>query len=233
MKKNGRAGGSLSTKATYHHGNLRNALMEEALRQIALVGAHSLSLRVVARNVGVSHTASYRHFGSKEDMLAAIAERGFVMLGDALSAAMEKHKGDPLEAFEASGVAYVEFGVGHPEHLQVMFGGMLAGYEQWPSLQKARDGAAGLLKFGVHMAVESGQIRGEEDTIALAAWSMGHGLTQLIVSKQLKRGKESARQLAMAVGSMLRKGLECGRVPSREYLRTGKPLDRTHGKTKS
>src|SRR5256885_14536758 len=99
-----------SQRDTYHHGDLRNALIDVALTQIAVEGARALSLREVARAAGVSHTASYRHFPNKESLLAAIAEQGFVMLGDAVGAAVQAHPDDPLAALQASGVAYVEFG---------------------------------------------------------------------------------------------------------------------------
>src|SRR5262245_39291725 len=64
-------------KRGYHHGDLRKALIDAALEQIAAHGAHTLSLREVARLAGVSHTASYRHFSRKETLLAAIATEGF------------------------------------------------------------------------------------------------------------------------------------------------------------
>jgi AcrR family transcriptional regulator len=195
-------------KHGYHHGDLKNALIEEALRQTASHGAHSLSLREVARSAGVSHAASYRHFRGKEDLLAAIAEQGFVMLAHALHTAIEKHPDDPVAAFHASGVAYVAFGVEHPEYLQVMFGGVLSDFGPWPALQEAGQRAYHLLKGAVHAALQTGRIHGDEDAIALASWSLVHGLTQLIVGGQIARGKQSAQGLAETVTSLLLQGLQ-------------------------
>src|SRR5262245_45231593 len=114
---------STTKKRAYHHGDLRKVLIETALAHIARDGARALSLREVARSAGVSHTASYRHFPAKESLLAAIAEQGFRRLSDAMRAAIVGHA-DPATALQASGIAYVEFGVHYPEHLQVMFGGL-------------------------------------------------------------------------------------------------------------
>lgn len=207
-------------KHGYHHGDLKNALVEEALAQIASHGAHSLSLREVARSAGVSHAASYRHFRSKEDLLAAIAEQGFVMLAHALHAAIEKHPGDPVAALNASGVAYVAFGVEHPEYLQVMFGGVLSDFNQWPTLQKAGQRAYSLLKDAVRNALQTGRIHGDEDAIALASWSLVHGLAQLIVGGQIAHGKQSAKHLAETVTSLLSYGLRKDNKPARGDTRT-------------
>jgi AcrR family transcriptional regulator len=198
---------SKKKKRGYHHGDLKNALVQAALAQIAVSGVHSLSLREVARSTGVSHAAAYRHFRNKEDMLAAIAEQGFVILGHALQAAIEQHSGNSLAAFKASGIAYVEFGIGHPEHLQVMFGGALNGFAQWPSLQKAGQHAYDLLKTSARKALHTGEISGDESTIALAAWSLVHGLTQLIVGGQIPHAKQSPRHLAQTVIALLTQGL--------------------------
>jgi AcrR family transcriptional regulator len=199
--------GTPSRKRGYHHGDLRNALIDAALAEISSNGAHSLSLREVARRAGVSHAASYRHFRSKEDLLAAIAEQGFMMLSQALQSALDQHPEDAVAALNASGVAYVEFGVGHPEHLQVMFGGIFGGFDQWPSLQKAAQHAYELLRGSVRKTLESGTLHGDEETIAVAAWSLVHGLTQLIAGGELKRGRQSPRGLAQTVTALLVKGL--------------------------
>src|SRR5579884_722091 len=200
---------SKKKKRGYHHGDLRNALIQAALAQIAVSGGvHSLSLREVARSAGVSHAAAYRHFRNKEEMLAAIAEQGFVLLGHALQAAIEQYSGNSLAAFKASGIAYVEFGVGHPEHLQVMFGGTLNGFARWPSLQRASQHAYDLLKTSVRKALHAGEISGNEDTIALAAWSLVHGLAQLIVGGQIPHAKQSPRHLAQTLTALLAQALQ-------------------------
>jgi AcrR family transcriptional regulator len=134
--RSGTTTASAPARRSYHHGDLRNALIGQALAQIASEGARALCLREVARRAGVSHTASYRHFPNKECLLAAIAEQGFAMLSDAMGAALRAHPDDPLAALQASGVAYVEFGVQYPDHLQIMFGGLIANHDDYPALKQ-------------------------------------------------------------------------------------------------
>ena len=94
----------------YHHGDLRRALLEEALRTIQTDGVEHLTLRAVGEKLGVSRTALYRHFSDKQALLAAVGREGFRMLRLALTEAWEQH-GRGREGFEAMGVAYVRFAV--------------------------------------------------------------------------------------------------------------------------
>lgn len=198
-------------KSSYHHGDLRNALIESALAQIAIAGARAVSLREVARAAGVSHTASYRHFPSKESLLAAIAEQGFVMLGDAVGAAVQDHPDDALAALQASGIAYVEFGVQYPHHLQIMFGGLIGSQDDHPGLKQAAEGTYERLREAVRNAQRSGHIRaGDERIIALASWAQVHGLALLIAGGQIageNGAAPPARYLATEVTRLLQSGL--------------------------
>jgi len=198
-------------RSSYHHGDLRNALIDAALAQISVVGARVLSLREVARTAGVSHTASYRHFPSKESLLAAIAEQGFVMLGDAVGAALQAHPDDPLAALQASGIAYVEFGVQYPHHLQIMFGGVIGDHADHPGLKQAAEGAYERLREAVRNAQKSGFIRtGDERIIALASWAQVHGLALLIAGGQIASDDGALpppRYLATEVTRLLQQGL--------------------------
>jgi AcrR family transcriptional regulator len=198
-------------RSSYHHGDLRNALIDAALAQISVVGARALSLREVARAAGVSHTASYRHFPSKESLLAAIAEQGFVMLGDAVGTAVQAHPDDPLAALQASGIAYVEFGVQYPHHLQIMFGGVIADHADHPGLKQAAEGAYERLREAVRNAQKSGFIRtGDERIIALASWAQVHGLALLIAGGQIASNRGALpppRYLATEVTRLLQQGL--------------------------
>ena len=200
-----------AARASYHHGDLRNALLEAALAQIAAHGGRALSLREVARAAGVSHTASYRHFPSKESLLAAIAEQGFVMLGDAVGAAVQAHPDEPLAALQASGIAYVEFGVQYPHHLQIMFGGLIGQHADHPGLKQAAEGAYERLREAVRNAQNSGDLRsGDERIIALASWAQVHGLALLIAGGQIaddSGASPPARYLATEVTRLLQQGL--------------------------
>src|ERR687895_654104 len=100
---------------TYHHGDLPRALLREAVRVIDKEGISALTLRGVGQKVGVSRTALYRHFTDKSSLLAAVAAEGFRTLRGRLSHAWDTHGGGQ-QGFEAMGVAYVRFAVGHPSH---------------------------------------------------------------------------------------------------------------------
>lgn len=220
----------MTAKRTYHHGDLKNALTETALAHIARDGARALSLREVARSAGVSHTASYRHFPSKESLLAAIAEQGFDLLTHGMRAATAGHAGDPAAALRAAGDAYVEFGVHHPDHLEVMFGGLIARAEDYPTLLAASKTAYEVLAAIVREGLRVGRFRGpDERTIAVAAWSLVHGLAALIAGGKIRTegGKAAAaRELAPAVIALLHQGITI--APSRA---AAKPRARSSSKS--
>jgi AcrR family transcriptional regulator len=195
----------------YHHGNLKNALIEAALAQIANHGARALSLRELSRSIGVSHASTYRHFPNKESVLATIAEQGFEKLTHAMEAAARPYAGDPLEMLQATGVAYVGFGVTHPHHLQVMFGDLVTHHENYPALLESSKKAYEVLVSVVREGQRTGRIRAQnERLVTLAAWAQVHGLTMLIASGRIRpEGAERIEHnsLAASVIALLRDGL--------------------------
>ena len=216
---------SKQVRRAYHHGDLKNALMDTALEQISRNGVRALSLRDVARRTGVSHTASYRHFSSKESLLAAIAEQGFRCLSAAMRAATLPHANDPVAALQASGVAYVEFGVSYPEHLSVMFSVQIA-HENYPGLAETSKEAYALLTSIVRDGLQAGGLRGtDERTITLAAWSIVHGLSQLISGGQLQAKDMlpvATCELALAVTTLLHEGIAVSPRRTRETKKLGR-----------
>src|SRR5688572_29424000 len=104
----------------YHHGDLRRALIEQALRIIQAEGVRGLTLRGVGETLGVSRTALYRHFADKIALLAEVAREGFRTFRLELIAAWERG-GRGRQAFEDMGIAYVRFAVANPSHYRVMF----------------------------------------------------------------------------------------------------------------
>ncbi len=117
-----------ATKSTYHHGDLRNALVLTAVRLIEAGGLDEFSLRATAREVGVSANAAYRHLHDKSDLLNAVAQHGFEQLGQRMCRAMSATRTGRNQAelavnrFKATGRAYVDFALAHPELFEVMFG---------------------------------------------------------------------------------------------------------------
>src|SRR5262245_1301903 len=105
----------------YHHGNLRHALVTEAVKIITAEGVAALTLRAVGDRIGVSRTALYRHFADKAALLAAVATDGFRSFQRELSVAWTR-SGGGLDGFEAMGLAYTWFALANPAHYRVMFG---------------------------------------------------------------------------------------------------------------
>ena len=112
--------GPKAAKPAYHHGDLRRALTEAAWELVREHGLDALTLREVARKVGVTHAAPYHHFESREALLDALAEEAFGALASAMEAVSLRER-DPVDRLMAVGRAYIDFGRAHPERLQVMF----------------------------------------------------------------------------------------------------------------
>jgi len=185
----------------YHHGDLRRALLEEALRTIQADGVEHLTLRAVGEKLGVSRTALYRHFSDKQALLAAVGREGFRMLRLALTAALEQH-GRGRKGFEAMGVAYVHFAVTHPSHYRVMFGRFIESCSKDAEFVQEATAAFQVLVDSLVEQQQAGLIRRDDPiTIARFIWSIVHGIAMLVIDGQLRgadeRG-EALNQYAMA-----------------------------------
>jgi AcrR family transcriptional regulator len=177
----------------YHHGELRRALVEASIELIGEAGVSALTLRGVARRVGVSHAAPRHHFADKTELLAAVAVEGFEALAEAQREAAARFT-DPWDRYKALGIAYVRFAVAHRSQFRVMFGRELAEAsppplrDYWSTNPAAR----------IHMeaAAEAISSRGEADpervrTAVIAAWSLVHGLAMLWLDGPLRQLTDS------------------------------------------
>jgi AcrR family transcriptional regulator len=160
-----------SCVASYHHGNLRAALIDTSLKLIEEKGVRALTLREIGTRAGVSRTAAYRHFTNKADLLAAISEAGFKEFGDALEAARQQAIGSRLEAMA---VAYVRFASQHRAHYEVMFEDSSVPRGEYAVR------AFNILEETVRQGQEAGQIRpGDSIQLARLLWSLVHGISTL------------------------------------------------------
>lgn len=158
----------------YHHGNLRVGLLEAAESVLAERGAMALTLRDVARAAGVSHGAPYHHFASLNDLLAAVAQRGFEDLGDAMAQAVAVP--DTRERLLRVAEAYVACARAQPERFRLMFGPLLASKDEHPALKDAAQRA-----FGFVLAAATAHDKKNGSDLALAGWSLAHGLSHLMI----------------------------------------------------
>lgn len=162
---------------TYYGGDLRRDLLDAALDVIRDDGPSGLSLRAVARRVGVSHAAPKHHFADKAALFTAIATEGFEQLGGVLREAMTS-TGDPVDAFRRAGVAYVRYAVDHPAHFRVMWRNDL--HMDDAELEAAGQRAFDALVGGAERAQAAGWAAGvSAQDVAVVAWSSVHGLAQL------------------------------------------------------
>jgi AcrR family transcriptional regulator len=172
---------------TYHHGDLRRALVAEALRVVERHGLEELSLRALARSLGVSPRAPYRHFATKEDLLAAVAAEG-MRKSAAFTAARLATATEPVARLKLAVEAYVLFATEHPAAFRVMYAPYAAVSEGAPELLEARaEGHAAMMAL-LRDAQDAGKLRpGDPMQLALALWSSMHGLAVLLVEGQLGR----------------------------------------------
>ena len=190
----------------YHHGDLRRALVDEALRTIRSGGVGGLTLRGVGATLGVSRTALYRHFADKGALLAAVAREGFRMLRLQTIEAWERG-GRDWDAFESMGAAYVRFAVDNPAHYRVMFGGFVAASPD-PELVREGSGAFQALVDAIVSLQKDGVMRADHPLqLAQFVWATVHGVAMLLIDGQLGRQIDAGAFTRFAV-ERLRTGTE-------------------------
>ena len=171
---------NMALRSTYHHGNLGPALIAAARQLLDASGPGAVSLREAARRVGVSATATYRHFNDKDHLLAAVAAEGYREFAERLRAAEAGEDG-----FSGIGAAYIEFALEHPGLFRLMFGPLLREREHYPDLGAAADSAFEALLLGAQRFV-SGR-HDDAESVAYAAWSFAHGLARLVLDDVIPR----------------------------------------------
>jgi AcrR family transcriptional regulator len=169
----------------YHHGDLRRALVQEAVRTIREKGIDALTLREAGRKLGVSRTALYRHFADKSTLLAAVAREGFQRFRDDLQQAWAVDEGS-RRALDGMGVTYVRFAIRQPAHYRVMFGDYRHLCAKDPELQADAKAAFDVLVGALLSLQRSGQVR-RDDPLLMAQyiWAVVHGIAMLAIDGQL------------------------------------------------
>ncbi len=174
----------MPTPHSYHHGNLKQALLKASLQLLRTSGPGAFTLREVARRAGVSHNAPYRHFRSKEDLLAALAAEGFDRLTAAMTRAAAPASG-AMDRFRLIGRGYVAFALTYPQHFAVMFDFPLKA-DQYPQARAAGERAFGTLVGNVQACQAERLLPpGDARPFALLAWSMVHGVAKLAIGGRL------------------------------------------------
>ncbi|OJW28656.1 MAG: TetR family transcriptional regulator [Rhodospirillales bacterium 69-11] len=198
-----RQGGGGTERRGYHHGNLREALIEAAVSLIAAKGPAGFTIAEAARQAGVSPAAPYRHFRDADALLGEVALRGFERLEAALTRAWANGTPAPVPAFEAMGRAYLAFARDEPAYYAAMFEAHVP-REAAPGLQSAGDRAFAVLREAADR-LAAGVPRDRRPPalmMALHVWSMAHGIASLFV-----RPDPSRRKLPMTAEELLEAGV--------------------------
>jgi AcrR family transcriptional regulator len=172
----------------YHHGDLRRALLDEALRTVQVHGMAHLTLRRVGQKLGVSRSALYRHFASKQALLAAVGSEGFRKLRQALADAWED-SGRGRAGFEAMGKAYVQFAIAYPSHYRVMFGGYVESATRDEDFIGEAKAAFQVLVNAI-VDQQNARLVRRDDPVLMArfTWALVHGISMLVIDGQIREG---------------------------------------------
>jgi AcrR family transcriptional regulator len=192
----------------YHHGDLRRALLEEALQMIHREGVAGLTLRGIGARLGVSRAALYRHFADKHALLMAVAAEGFRMLRVETAATFPADR-QTVSAFADMAVAYVGFALRHPSHYRVMFGGSLDDAQATPELAEEGAGSFNVLVNALVALQSQGHVRKDNPLdLARFVWSTVHGVAMLAIDGQLMcKGVEEVVAFTRYTAERIRTGI--------------------------
>ncbi len=216
-------------REAYHHGSLREALIEASEALLAERGLEGFSLREVARRSGVSPAAPAHHFGDVDGLLAAVAIQAFDGLTAALEAGNLRGGDDPVARLREQGVGYVSFALNHPGRFSLMF---RAGLHRTEALQRSAHAAFETLERGVrdlYRVPPSAALDRAQWSSLISIWSVVHGFAHLALAGQFDgfgAGKADEASLRASVAPMLQDFLSALRPAAR-------PPARTHGRGRS
>lgn len=187
--------------SSYHHGDLKNALIQAGVQVLASKGVNGLSLREVAKRAGVSHSAPYAHFADKQALIAAIATEGHTHIHDAITTIFEQYPDDPLQQLIETGCAYLRFGLDEPDLFKITFSGVVEQEHNHPDLVKITKENFFLIRQLVAHCQAAGIFApGPQDLIAQNLWGSVYGLVTLLQQGQISStvlNRYSPRQILL------------------------------------
>ena len=173
-------------KKTYHHGDLKNALIAAGIEILAKQGVHALSLRQVALKAGVSHAAPYAHFADKQALIAAISTAGYLKVEEHVERVMREYGNRPIQLLVHTGWEYVQFAITEPEHFKITFSGVVEKEKDFPALVEAAQKSFNLLTQVIAKCQTAGVLRpGPAGLMAVSVWGAIHGFVMLSLEGQV------------------------------------------------
>jgi AcrR family transcriptional regulator len=208
----------LLVKQAYHHKDLRNALVDEALAILAESGPGAITLRELARRLGVTHTAPYAHFPDKRTLLEAVADEGFDRLTQLLEQAGASER-DPSRRFVSQGIAYVQFARDNPNLYRLMFVDPELGHDPECAWSEQADRAFDVL---LNVLSELGVPQDADNTLAAGIWALLHGVAMLEIDGRLhgkttyhgKAALADGDAVVLLMSNYLMRGLDAARAGS-------------------
>lgn len=175
-------------RKNYHHGDLKNALIQAGIKILAEDGVSGLSLRKVARKAGVSHSAPYAHFADKQTLIAAIASDGHKRIYERFTAIRAHYADDPLRQLISGAWTYVEFGLESPDHYKITFSGAIQDEHIHQEFVEYSQRNMQVLRLIVEQCRAADVINStgiDPELQAVSLWAMLHGLVLLIIQGQM------------------------------------------------
>lgn len=189
---------------TYHHGNLKEALIAAGLEILSAHGIEGLSLRNVAKKIGVSHTASYNHFPDKQALLAAISTAGHEQLYRILLDTFEKSKDNPATIIPEIAWAYLQFALDNPAKFKLMFSGALDEERNHPAFMEVSGKSIVLFGEIIAFCQGKGQLPPDRvEDLAIKLWSIVHGFTTLMLENQFPPEYLQGKNLKELLGALV------------------------------
>ncbi|MBD3810444.1 MAG: TetR/AcrR family transcriptional regulator [Sulfuricurvum sp.] len=179
---------NVKKNSTYHHGNLKEALLSTALQMVEEEGLDAITLREITQRLGTSRSAVYRHFESKEDLIKGVIKQGYAQMDELFTPIFRDQSRSVEERFERMSRAYLEFAIEHPNLYRLLFGERFREEREGICDYCEETQATGLYALiGLLLEAQEGEIVAKVDPMIQAAtiWASVHGLASLLIDGHL------------------------------------------------
>jgi AcrR family transcriptional regulator len=212
----------------YHHGDLKNALIQAGTEILASEGVAGLTLRKAARRAGVSHSAPYAHFADRDALVAAISTEGLRLVRERVEHAIRAHEGDALRQLQEAAWETARFGLEHPDNYEVAFSVTLEREADYPEYVAMAQGSFDLLVRLVQSAQAARVVApGPPERAVLELWALVHGLVSLLIHGQVPRRAHAGTPLRELVVDAVTSHLQAPARPARARRGPGRRARRS------